>query len=79
MPTPPSTTSQRLERRNRPGTRWTDRLAAKLGLIGHADLRWHLWIVLAFFGRLDVALAGYAAYFPLRALAGAIRKVVRYA
>jgi phosphatidylglycerophosphate synthase len=49
-------------------------LAALSRLIGHADLRWHLWIVLAAIGRLDVALAAYAAYFPARTLAGAIRK-----
>ena len=45
-------------------------------LAGHADVRWHLWIALAAFGRLDAALAAYAAYFPARALAGAIRKGV---
>jgi phosphatidylglycerophosphate synthase len=41
---------------------------------GHADVRWHLWIILAALGRLDVALAAYAAYFPARALAGVWRK-----
>jgi len=46
---------------------------------GHADLRWHLWIVLALLGRLDLALAGYAVYFPLRAIAGVVRKAVAYA
>jgi phosphatidylglycerophosphate synthase len=45
---------------------------------GHADLRWHLWIVLALVGRLDLALVGYAAYFPLRALAGGLRKAVAH-
>jgi hypothetical protein len=54
-------------------------VAAAFRLIGHADIRWHLWIVLAVVGRLDVALAVYAAYFPARALAGAVRKGVRYA
>jgi phosphatidylglycerophosphate synthase len=44
--------------------------------IGHADLRWHLWIVLAAVGRLEIALAAYAAYFPLRALGGGLRKAV---
>lgn len=34
--------------------------------LGHADFRWHLWIVLAIAGRLDVALIVYAAYFPIR-------------
>ncbi len=46
---------------------------------GHADLRWHLWIVLALVGRLDVALAVYATYFPLRAFAGVVRKAVALA
>jgi len=47
-------------------------------LAGHADLRWHLWIVLAALGRLDAALAAYAVYFPLRALIVAGRKAVRH-
>ena len=55
------------------------RLTTVLHGIGHADIRWHLWIALAALGRLDVALAIYAAYFPARALAGALRKGVRYA
>lgn len=38
--------------------------------LGHADLRWHLWIVLAAVGRLEVALVAYSAYYPLRMLAG---------
>lgn len=42
--------------------------------LGHADFRWHLWIVLAALGRLDLGLIAYAAYYPLRTLAGAIRK-----
>jgi len=46
---------------------------------GHADLRWHLWIVLALLGRLDLALAVYAVYFPLRAIAGVARKAVAHA
>ena len=48
-------------------------------LIGHADLRWHLWIVLAIFGRLELALLVYAFYFPVRAAASALKKGVRYA
>jgi phosphatidylglycerophosphate synthase len=48
-------------------------------LIGHADVRWHLWIALAATGRLDLALIAYAAYFPLRTIAIAIRKAVRHA
>ncbi len=48
-------------------------------MIGHADLRWHLWIVLALVGRLDVALVLYTAYFFARTLGGAIRKAVALA
>ncbi len=47
-------------------------------LVGHADLRWHLWIVLAAVGRLDLALAIYAVYFPVRAILGAAGKAVRH-
>jgi hypothetical protein len=47
-------------------------------LAAHADVRWHLWIVLAALGRLDWALAAYAVYFPARALAGALRKAARH-
>ena len=50
-----------------------------LVLAGHADIRWHLWIVLAAAGRLDLALAAYAAYFPIRTLAGFAQKVARHA
>ncbi len=46
-------------------------------LMGHADVRWHLWIVLAAVGRLDLALAAYTAYFPVRALASAAKKGVQ--
>lgn len=48
-------------------------------LAGHADIRWHLWIVLALFGRLDAALVAYAVYFPARAVGSAVRKAVRHA
>ncbi len=54
-------------------------LTALVRLIGHADLRWHLWIALGFLGRLELALLGYAVYFALRATGGAVRKGVRYA
>ncbi len=47
-------------------------------LAGHADVRWHLWIVLAAIGRLDVALASHAVYFPVRALGAAARKAARH-
>lgn len=55
------------------------RLAELVRWIGHADIRWHFWIVLAAFGRLDWALAAYALYFPARSLAGAVRRGVRLA
>ncbi len=42
--------------------------------IGHADLRWHAWIVLAVLGCLKWELILFSLYFPLRALAGACRK-----
>jgi phosphatidylglycerophosphate synthase len=54
-------------------------LRGLVAAMGHADLRWHLWIVLALVGRLDLALAAYAAYFPLRAVAGIARKGAAYA
>ena len=54
-------------------------LTAWVRFIGHADLRWHLWIGLAFLGRLELALVSYAFYFASRAIAGVVRKGVRYA
>lgn len=48
-------------------------------MIGHADVRWHLWIVLAALGRLEWALIAYAAYFPTRTMAMAARKAVHRA
>jgi len=48
-------------------------------MFGHADLRWHLWIILALLGRLELALGVYAVYFAVRAVAGAVRKGVHYA
>ncbi|MFI5457882.1 MAG: CDP-alcohol phosphatidyltransferase family protein [Isosphaerales bacterium] len=66
-----------------PGHGWgsgaVERLAGVVRTIGHADVRWHLWIVLGLVGRLDVALAVYASYFAARAVGGAVRKGVRYA
>jgi phosphatidylglycerophosphate synthase len=53
-------------------------VAGLVRLLGHADLRWHLWIVLAALGRLDVALVAYATYFPVRTFAGAIGKGWRH-
>jgi phosphatidylglycerophosphate synthase len=55
------------------------RLKAWVRLLGHADVRWHLWIVLAALGRLDVALVVFAFYFPVRGLGSAVGKVVRHA
>ncbi len=46
--------------------------------LGHADLRWHLAIIGAFIGQLDWLLAAFGLYFPVRAVAGAFRKVARY-
>jgi phosphatidylglycerophosphate synthase len=54
------------------------RPARLIRLAGHADVRWHLWIVLAACGRLELALAAYAAYYPARALFVAGRKAVRH-
>lgn len=48
-------------------------------LVGHADIRLHLWIVLAAAGRLPWALAAYAAYFAARAAGGALRKAGAHA
>ncbi len=60
--------------RERPLVRPVGPLRSLIHWVGHADIRWHLWIVLAALGRLDVALVAYAAYFPARAFAGAVRK-----
>jgi phosphatidylglycerophosphate synthase len=38
-------------------------------LLAHADVRWHAWILLAAFGRLDWELVFFAAYYPARSLA----------
>jgi phosphatidylglycerophosphate synthase len=63
-----------------PVTRSGLRLArSAVRLAGHADVRWHVWIVLAALGRLELALAAYAIYFPARALAVLLRKGVRRA
>ena len=66
-----------IERHSRADSaRGVSRLIELVRFIGHADLRWHLWIVLAALGRLDVALVAYAAYFPARCLAMLARKAV---
>jgi hypothetical protein len=46
--------------------------------LGHADFRWHVWIVLAAVGRLDVALAVYAVYFPARAGMSCLKRGVEH-
>ena len=51
---------------------WSPRDLVRLA--GHADIRWHLWIVLAVLGRLDAALVAYALYYPARTVAGALSK-----
>ncbi len=48
-------------------------------LVGHADIRLHLWIVLAALGQLPWALAFYAAYFAARVAARAWRKAGAHA
>ena len=50
------------------------RLRSFVHLAGHADLRWHLWIVLAAVGRLDLALGFYTVYFLARSFGGTLRK-----
>ena len=48
-------------------------------VVGHADVRWHLWVALALLGRLELALVAYAIYFPVRATARAVIKGVAHA
>lgn len=57
----------------------TGRVRSLALIAGHADVRWHLWIVLAAVGRLDAALVAYSLYFPSRAVAGASRKAAAHA
>jgi phosphatidylglycerophosphate synthase len=52
---------------------------ALVHLAGHADVRWHLWIVLAALGRLEFALLFYAAYYPARSMALAMRRAIQHA
>jgi phosphatidylglycerophosphate synthase len=59
------------------GNRPRSRAKEIVRLTGHADVRWHLWIALAAIGRLELALAAYALYFPARSMGGALRKAVR--
>lgn len=53
---------------------------ARMGIqaLGHADLRWHLWIVLAAAGRLDAALVAYAIYFPIRTGMSCLKRGVEH-
>lgn len=48
-------------------------------LAGHADVRWHLWIVLALAGRLEWALAAYAPYYAARVIAMGVSRSRRHA
>ncbi|MGC8638618.1 MAG: CDP-alcohol phosphatidyltransferase family protein [Isosphaeraceae bacterium] len=75
----PETCRARRTRPARFGPRIVALLKGLVRLAGHADVRWHLWIVLAALGRLDLALAAYAIYFPLRTLAGGLRKGAAHA
>lgn len=75
----PETTLIRRERKRTLGARIVGLLRSLVRLAGHADVRWHLWIILAAVGRLDLALLAYAVYFPARTLAGGLRKGVAYA
>jgi hypothetical protein len=55
------------------------RLRRLVEFAAHADVRWHLWIVLAAFGCLELELFAYAFYYPARTIAGAARKAVSHA
>jgi phosphatidylglycerophosphate synthase len=44
--------------------------------LGHADVRWHLWIVCAMTGMLRYELIAFTAYYPLRLALLTARKVV---
>lgn len=46
---------------------------------GHADVRWHAWIVLALVGGLRWELVAFAAYYPLRAAGSLARGAFRHA
>jgi phosphatidylglycerophosphate synthase len=48
-------------------------------LLGHADIRWHVWIALAALGKLEYELIAFALYYPARTLGGALRKAARRA
>ena len=45
--------------------------------LGHADIRWHGWIVAAACGWMRWELAAFAVYYPLRALAVVVRRGLR--
>jgi phosphatidylglycerophosphate synthase len=65
--------------RSKRGQPLADSVRRLVAAMGHADIRWHLWIVLGLVGHLELALLIYAVYFPVRALAGCLRKAVVYA
>lgn len=62
-----------------PSPRPLDRVRSLVAFLGHADLRWHLWIILAALGRLEIALIAYTAYFTLRLALSVARKAVLHA
>jgi phosphatidylglycerophosphate synthase len=59
-----------------PERSFASRFRAVVRNVGHADVRWHLWIMLAALGRLDLELIAFSAYYPMRALAVGVRKAV---
>jgi phosphatidylglycerophosphate synthase len=70
-----------IESRLRPNrvVTWPRRLRSVVRWLGHADVRWHLWIFLGLLGCLDLELILFAGYFPARAIASVVRKGVRVA
>ncbi len=57
----------------------SSRVRALVVFLGHADLRLHVWIILAALGRLELALMGYTVYFAIRFGLGFARKAVTHA
>lgn len=54
-------------------------LRSAVRMLGHADIRWHLWILLAALGRLELALIAWTPYYPLRVLGSGLARRVRHA
>jgi phosphatidylglycerophosphate synthase len=55
------------------------RLRTVVRVLGHADVRWHLWIAFALIGRLDIILAWDAFYFLTHTGLSCLRRGVRHA